>query len=125
MNEIRRAGHDYVYGLEIRWQLRHELVLIAAFIGLIAIAACSGCTSTGKSYTREAAGLGLYLEPFGSGPNAPRAALGQFSCSTMAKDKDDPQPLLNRIQIEAPFGAQLKATQGAGAVGEELAKAGA
>jgi hypothetical protein len=120
--EISQAGHDPVYDQD---KLPSKRLLALCFLSAIIVAAilCSGCSS-GKSYTREASGLGLLLEPLGSGPNAPRAALGSFAVSAMVKDKEDSQPLLNRVFIEGPLGAQHKATQGAGPVGDELAKAG-
>lgn len=123
-NEIREAGHDWLYDRDhtashFGFMLMMACVLVFA---LMVLGLC-GCADN-KSWTREASGFGLLLEPLGSSPNMPRAALGSFAVSGMVKPVDDTQPLLNRIAIEGAFGSQHKVTQAAGPVGAELAKAG-
>lgn len=89
---------------------------------LSALCLFSGCRiPDGTNVTTS--GVGLIVEPFGSAPQAPKAAVGSFSNSFSLPAPAEAGPTINRIQVRAP-GVDHTSTVTQGPVGQEMQAAG-
>ena len=123
-DEIRDAGHDWLYDRDPPHDAIHEVML---WVGIMTIAiflacACSGCKIP-PGTTAQSSIFGIKINPLGQSPNAPQFVLGSSTQQFSTPVPADSGPSLNRSALEAPLGLRQTSTEALGPVGDQV-KAG-